>query len=364
MADASPIPKPDRSLAIDAVKGIGILQVVVHHALGQGARNFATKGDKHWTAMRVVAWSTNYAIPLFLLLSAMLLAGSLLRRPDTGSFAWRRLSRTLWPYVIWSAIYWLLRRWKSPHAFDDPRRLLTELLTGKAEYHLYFMVILIQLTIAVPFVVLLLRNRKIGFGPVLVLSAALQLGAFFLNRIPEFNVRAPGSLNTWYVPCLLLGVWIALNQAAWTAAWTRWRLIMIGVGGLAGTAFTMLSVQNELGIAPDSLTYNGLSVLFRVSLSLAILGAATMIGESSAGSFLAALGRYSLPIYLAHPAFLRLLGGPRITKAFSILPAPAFWTIAVLLLVSYGFAWLTSLARLDFVLFGQALPRTKRATAS
>ena len=104
MSDAPP-PKPDRNLAIDAVKGIGILQVVVHHALGQDARLYSTKGDAAWTAMRAVAWATNFAIPLFLLLSAMLLAGSLAKSPDVGRFVWRRTSRTLWPYLVWTLIY-------------------------------------------------------------------------------------------------------------------------------------------------------------------------------------------------------------------------------------------------------------------
>ena len=62
MSDAPP-PRADRNLAIDAVKGVGILQVVLFHSLGQGARNFATKGDRHWVAMRALAWATNFAIP-------------------------------------------------------------------------------------------------------------------------------------------------------------------------------------------------------------------------------------------------------------------------------------------------------------
>lgn len=356
MADALP-PKPDRNLAIDAVKGAGILQVVLHHGLGQGATLYSQKGDAAWTAMRAVAWSTNFAIPLFLLLSAMLLAGSLLRQPDVPRFVWRRTSRTLWPYLVWTAVYWLLRFRKDPHTFDNPRKLLTEALTGKASYHLYFMVILLQLSVAVPFVVAALRGRKIGFGPILLLAGAGQLAFFLLNRVPQFNVGSPGSLLTWYVSPLLLGAWIALEREAWTLAWSRWWPALTGIALVAAVAFAFLSIRSELKLPVDSLAYNSLSVLFRVGASLALLGAAAPLAATRVGPLLAALGRCSLAIYLVHPAILKLFAGPRVSAAIGHLPVPALWTIVAVTALSYGFGRLMGLLRLDVPLFGQSLPR-------
>lgn len=362
MADAPPPradrTRADRSLAIDAVKGVGILEVVAHHSLGQSASLFAKKGDWAWTTMRAIAWATNFAIPLFLLLSAMLLAGSLLKQPDVPRFVGRRVSRTLWPYLAWTAIYWLLRFRTNPHTFDNPRKLAVEALTGKAMYHLYFMVILLQLSVAVPFVVAALRGRRVGFPAILLVSAALQLAFFLLNRVPGLTVSSPGSLLTWYVGPLLLGVWIGLNREDWAEAWRREWPLLTFVAVVTGVAFAALSVRNELKLPIESLTYNGLSVLFRVAASLALLGAATPLAATRLGPLLAALGRYSLAIYLVHPAILKLLGGPRISHVFGHLPAPALWTILTVTALSYAFGWLTSLARLDLPLFGQRLPRS------
>lgn len=359
MADAPP-PQPDRNLAIDAVKGIGILQVVVHHALGQGARTFAHKGDEAWTTMRAIAWATNFAIPLFLLLSAMLLAGSLRKQPNVGRFVWRRTTRSLWPYVVWTVLYWALRSRENPGLWQDTSRLGFELLRGKAMYHLYFMVILLQLSLAVPFVVAAVRRVALPFGPLFLLSLVLQGLVFYLNKA-AFHWSSPASIVLWYVPSLLVGVWIGLNREAWTEAWRRWWPALTVVGAAGAILFAWMNVEGELGRPWNSFAYNGTSTLFRTSASLALLGAAPWLASLRVGPILAALGRYSLPIYLVHPAILRLLGGPRISHAFGLLPVPVFWTIIVVTIVSYGFAWLMSLARVDFVLFGQSLPRQTKA---
>ena len=362
MPDAPPS-QSDRSLAIDAVKGVGILEVVLHHGLGQGARLYATKGDVTWTVMRATAWLTNFAIPLFLLLSAMLLAGSFAKSADVPRFVWRRVSRSLWPYLVWTGIYWLLRLYHNPDALRDTGRLVTELLTGKASYHLYFMVILLQLSVAVPFVVLALRGRHMGFGVVLLLAAALQLGLFFLNRVPLLRVHYPGSTLTWYVTPLILGVWIALDRDRWATAWARWWPALAGVGLAAGVAFAVLSIRAELKLPIDSVVYNSTSVLFRTSASLALLGAAAPLAKGYAGPFLAALGRFSLAIYLVHPAILSLFAGPKISEAIARLPFPALWPIVAVTATSYVFAWTMSLLRLDSILFGQRLPQ-RASTAS
>jgi surface polysaccharide O-acyltransferase-like enzyme len=361
MADAL-APKPDRNLAIDAIKGVGILQVVLHHTLGQSARLYAQKGDWAWTLMRFTAWFTNFAIPLFLLLSAMLLAGSVLRQ-SPKEFIVRRLTRTLWPYLLWSLIFWLLRWWQNPHTFDRPGKLLGELLAGKAEYHLYFMIILMQLTILLPAVVWLLRRWKVGFGTLLAVSAALQGLAFLVNRVPMLSLKNPGSSITWYIPALLVGAWIGLNRETFAEVWRRWWPAFAAVGLVAGAAFAWLSVRMELKLPIESLSYNSLSVVFRVGASLALLGAAVPLAATRVGPTLAALGRYSLAIYLAHPPVLKLMSGPRISALLGHLPAPAIWVTVIVTALTYFFGWLTTFVRLDVPLFGQKLPRQAPATS-
>ena len=371
MPDASS-PKIDRNHAIDAVKGVGILEVVLHHCLGQGDDLFARKGDWAWTTMRAVAWSTNFAIPLFLLVSAMLLAGSLDRNPGVGRFVWRRGSRTLWPYLVWTAIYLVLgavtihldRPWTIDLArLGDPERLRRAILWGKASFHLYFMVILIQLSLAIPLVVLLLKRIRPSFVVIVVLSVLLQEVAFFLQK-HVVKSAYPASLVFWYVPSLLVGAWIGLERERWLRAWKFWWPAFLTVAAVAGSLFTIMNIDQELLQPWDGGVYNWTSILFRICASLTLLGVSPWLGTTRIGPFLAALGRNSLAIYLVHPLILRLIRGERATEFFRMFPVPVFWSFVVVLGLSYAFALAMSLLRLDLVLFGQALPKSRKAIPS
>ena len=50
---------------------------------------------------------------------------------------------------------------------------------------------------------------------------------------------------------------------------------------VTGIAFTVLSIRNELKLPVESLSFNSLSVVFRVGASLALLGAAAPLAEAA-----------------------------------------------------------------------------------
>ena len=64
--------------------------------------------------------------------------------------------RLLWPCLLWRGIYLLFRYWDT--GVFQPERLLHQLLFGKAYFHLYFLVVALQLTLLLPFFAPLLRR--------------------------------------------------------------------------------------------------------------------------------------------------------------------------------------------------------------
>ncbi|MCX6382492.1 MAG: acyltransferase family protein, partial [Armatimonadetes bacterium] len=96
-----------RDATFDIVKGISILEVMLHHLLSFSASRFSRVGSSVWWAMMMAHKVLHFAVPTFLLLSALLLAKSLRRteQPDWKRFFKRRAERSLLPYLLWTTIY-------------------------------------------------------------------------------------------------------------------------------------------------------------------------------------------------------------------------------------------------------------------
>lgn len=366
-----------RRVAFDVLKGIGILEVILHHSLGSGSRKFAEAFSGEWWIMRGLNRIFHFAIPLFLLVAAVLLTRSLVKHADWKRFALRRAARTLWPYALWSGIYVafrlrmlgvgsdiesmtatlpLLGTVTGPRLLVDLPELARQFLAGKIYFHLYFLIVLLQLAAALPIAIALLKRAKLSFAGAVAMSATLQLSAFWLQS-GVFRIAAPASTVFWYVPSLLLGVWVGLNREMWVDDFQRNRrplLISLAVGLCA---YLPLSFALDLGARVSSIAYSAAFTVFSVTTALLLMGAAPSLAATPFGRFAGAFGRVSLPMFLVHPIFLYLLGGPRISALMERLPLSPLWTASLVVALSYGFARLVMSLRLDPILLGQTLPR-------
>ncbi|HEY0867220.1 MAG TPA: acyltransferase [Fimbriimonas sp.] len=355
------------------LKGIGILEVVIHHTLGFAGRKYADHGSWEWWAMRVANRILHFAVPLFLFVSAALLTASLMKRLDWQRFVKRRAGRTLWPYLLWSAIYVGFRlavlrvgndvetvslaypvvgTLTGPRLLVDVPDLVRSLLWGKAYYHLYFMSILLQMALVLPFAILAARRTNLGFGATVLAGLALQL-AMFLLQWAVLRFASPASLILWYLPSVLTGVWLGMNRDRWPEVWDRNRRWIVPAAAASLALYLAVEISLETGRHASSLALNSSFVLYTLSVSLLLLGMGPAIERSRFGPFLASLGQISLPVFLIHPMVLYFLGGPTINRILGSLPFSLAWTIAIVLGVSVAFARLVLRARLDTTMFGQ-----------
>jgi len=301
---------PSGSLArheswIDGFRGVAILAVLAIHIL---PRLFAqcTRETPLWYALVTLHRACFFAVPGFLMLSAMVNAHSLLRNPDLRRYAWSRAQSVLWPYLVWSAVFVAYRKLDNPETFHF-QTVPALLWYGKSFPHLYFMVLLIQLLILLPLLLPLLRRKP---SPQAIATAALIVTAatYLANRL-WLRLPAPASVILWYTPAVCFGLALALR-------FDRVQTILRRSAPLAALAVAL----SLLWYAPcaldqamhkharfDGAIYQASEWVFTTGMALLAMFAATRIGEGRARAVLGYLGRNSLQIYLAHPLFLALL---------------------------------------------------------
>jgi len=365
-----------RDATFDILKGIGILEVMLHHLLSFSARKYAVPGAPDWWTLTIANRIFHFAVPTFLLASALLLARSVAAKPKPGwkRFFARRAQRSLWPYVLWTCFYLLFRIYvirvgsdtmtttlslpfvgslTAPALLVDGREWFFNLFWGRAYFHLYFMVVLLQFSVAFPLLYCGLRRLRIGFGGVLLASALLQGGVYWIQAT-SLRLPFPASMVLWYVPSILIGVWLGLNWSQWEAVWKGWRL-PIGAAMTAGFAvYVTLAIIRLGGGRITSLPFNAGMAVYSTGIALLLLAAARRLAaETRVGAFLARVGDRSLALYLLHPMILYLMSGPTITAFLSALPLSPLFAGLLLFAVTWGLTSLTRRLRLEGFLFGR-----------
>jgi len=200
-----------RDVRLDVIKGIAILAVITLHVTGNRSRQVATEGSNFWYALKITNLAMNFAVPAFLIISAYLWTQSFIRRGNLFEFMGTRIVGVAIPYVIWSAFYevfngYVIRRTGLP----DTSRIISDFEFGKANYHLYFMFLLIQLVVFTPAFALLFKWIRMPFWVALLFSGALQAAVFHLQKT-VWHLPSPGSFAGWTILGWLPAVWLATN---------------------------------------------------------------------------------------------------------------------------------------------------------
>ncbi|MFC4639278.1 acyltransferase [Deinococcus hohokamensis] len=347
---------PARLSTVDVFRGLTILEVVGHHASGMALRHAAPGSATH-EALLILNRTLHFAVPAFVFLSCMVLTRSLLRRFEPRRYYWRRLTRGGWPYLLWSVLYALWYVWsgqRTPESLTDPERWWTWLAYGKASYHLYFLLVALEVYLILPLLLPLARRRP-RISVALVAGLATQLGAYFLNR-EVLHLQFPASTALWYVLPITLGLAVGARLDEFEEWWRRRRVVLLPLLALAYSLYLPVALAYVRGEQVTPLVYSGLSWTFTALVALTLLGVAHALqrGPRRLQVLIATLGTVSLQIYLLHPAVLQALElwrAPTGTPALLLLQVAAYALLAVLGPALLGRALLPT--RLSTLLFGR-----------
>lgn len=337
------------------MKGIGILFVVLNHCFARGSRKFLDirVTDDPW--MYGINRAIHFAVPLFLFISCALLARSLANSYDLKRYAKARWRKTVIPYLVASFAYSTLYlgapwgdRWRLP-------RFLSELALGKASFHLYFTVVLIQVSVAIPILVALTRRRPWNFPLVAAIVVVSQVAVYELQR-QVFRFTYPGSTILWYIAPLLIGMAVGLckDSTVRLRAYVPWYLLG-AAASLAG--YIYVSILPLLGGPASSDMMNASYAAYSAFLSLLLWTLVPTWKWERGRRFFRSLGVVSLPLFLIHPAVMHFLGGPRATGVLASIPGGIVLYFLVTLGVSYLLAVGLYKTRIGQMILGQKMRR-------
>ena len=281
---ADALPKT-RDPSLDVAKGVGIILVVIGHAW-RGLDSAAMIGSA-WLFRLIDTLIYNFHMPLFFILSGMTFQSWALKHPYPEA-AISRVTRLLWPLVLWSYLFTAARLaagdavntqmhgWQSLMFWPLPPR-----------DHFWFLWALFLQHLAV------LTLIRFVTGPLSPTAWAAMAASVIL--VSSFT---PVGLNDWtvgaatYAGAFLTG--LALGGIAWRPE---------GFSAFALAAAAFLGLQALSFQFPPSLLT---SQLLGIALSLTVLAMIHLLASNRQTGLLrllALLGLSSMGIYLAHTIF-------------------------------------------------------------
>lgn len=238
-APAAPAARPGRAPHLYSVDLVRILtfacmigvHVTSHTAADDDTGLYALLGLLHFTR------------EVFFALSGFVLVLSYTYRPrPMRRFLPRRFLLVGVPYAVWSAIYFpflLVRYPDGQSGWGVVGHFLLVLVTGQAWYHLYFLLVTMQVYVLLPVIIWLIHRTRGHHGPLLAAAAAFQLGllAYYMygQKIPAWVSGAEKTVFISYIFVILLGAVAADHMPAafgWVAGHRRLIAVLVTAAGL------------------------------------------------------------------------------------------------------------------------------------
>jgi poly(3-hydroxybutyrate) depolymerase/surface polysaccharide O-acyltransferase-like enzyme len=267
---------------------------------------------------------------LFLLLTALVLTYNYGHRPRSAGRFWRRRFWLVVPaYITWSAIYYAADG-RSRGAF--PSAFLHDLENAGARYHLYFLLVSMQIYLLFPLIKWVLKKTERNH--VWVFAAALAYQAWLTVALHYRVGRDGNGIIAQFLNGAGLGYWVdtyvlyvvAGALAGWhfeqLCAFTRrhlgngWRVAAVAAAGVTAGIGVFLIETEVFGATPDnaSAVFQPVCIVEALAFGWALLGAGLLWSASVSKDggppgrkFCAAGSASSFGIYLAHPLVLQVL---------------------------------------------------------
>jgi peptidoglycan/LPS O-acetylase OafA/YrhL len=348
-APATAAPPGRRHLyQVDVVRLLTFVCVIGVHAIPM-----TTNGQSGLAGVPVTL--LHFTRNAFFLLSAFVLVHSQARRPvRVGRFWPRRFLFVGVPYLVWTVVYWWIGWGRSAFSAAGLRGLGIDAATGTADYHLYFLLVSMQLYLLFPLLLWLLRRTAGHHAVLFAVSLALELAVVSLAHWTHWpggwgalQAHDYALLPTYQFYFVAGGLAAVHFQGfhAWVIEHTR-----AVIGLLAGAAVLQigsyalqLAVTHSPGFAVDPLQPSTVLESLAVTVGLYALGcryARRRRPDRRLARFVDRASLVSFGVFLVHPLVLNTLLGRWLTYGATpvVQPVAAALAWGGTLLLSFVFA--------------------------
>jgi peptidoglycan/LPS O-acetylase OafA/YrhL len=351
-AGASPRPRGGHLYAIDIVRILTFLCVIAVHTTSH-----TIASDD--VALYLVLDLLHFTREVFFALTAFVLLYSYEARPVSMRKFWpKRFLLVGVPYVVWSAIYVVAGYLHTPSGslWDLLVKFVFATLTGSAWYHLYFLLVTMQVYLLVPVIIWLVRRTRGRHWMLLLAGLVVQAG---LMSWYHYAPHTTGWYGHWakqivftYSFFILAGAVAADHHTAFLA-WVRARRGLIGwtVLGAAGIMLAGYGVERLRGASlyGAGTPMQPAVIVWGIAVSLGFLAVGTWWADrrrigSLTARFVDTASDRSFGIFLAHPMFIWVLLWVGDDWLERTVPTP-WLTLVTYILVILGAVLVTEAAR-------------------
>ena len=304
----------------------------------------------------------------FALTTFVLLYGQLARPVSMAKFWPKRFLLVGVPYVVWSTIYFVSANIYHPHytVLQFIANYLFKLVTGQAWYHLYFLLVTMQVYLLVPLIIWFVKKTRGHHRTVLIVSFIIQLAIMGFFKYGPNDAIAPYEKLVFlsYEFFIIAGA-IAADHTTPFLAWVRAHrtaILWIVIGGALLTLAVWLGQHFFLGqsLYSAGTPLQPVTMVWAVCVGLGFLAFGTWWADrrdpaSRSARYIDNISDRSFGIFLSHPLVLWILlwvGNDWVVKTIA-RPWLTLVAYVVVVIVAFGIADLARRTPLSLPLAGR-----------
>lgn len=289
--------KREKLYELDYMRFIACFAVMIVHITATGVTEYIS-GSFPNILMLLLNRCLKFTTPVFIFLSGVTSFYSYSSRNRQFKyieFLRKRLSKVLLAYFIWCIIYYALYI-RFGYYTRDINFFVTRVLQGTMSYHLYFVIIIVQMYIVGPLFYFILKNSKNRVRVLAVAAIITCLCAEFIR----FNLS--DRLFLKYMVFYMLGIYVTMEYDKFIM-WIKKNVKYIFSGYLImSIVYTIVSHYNLASYTFVWFVFSSVSVFFVYSFGLVMKEKLKDIY-----SFIKVFGQSSYYIYLMHPLVLTIM---------------------------------------------------------